>query len=279
MDVGTGLALFGSAELATRFLGPSADYIGEGIKSWTELRVENVRSVFEKATTKVGPSIHDDESVPSRVLARILDDGSYSSDSICTDYFGGILASSRSGISRDDRGASWAATAARLSAYQLRTHYILYTALRRLYVGESLNVGALNDCLLAGVFLPMDEYHTAMAREPGEDFDVIVDHAFWGLAREDLILTERAATGDKENLAPLFPEAPGTGIVFCPTSLGVEFFLWAHGYGKLNRNEFFNENRVFELVDPVEFPPVEQRVPFHFGAGTPIATRNEDAVP
>jgi len=36
MEVGTGLALLGSAHLVVKLLGPTADYIGSGIKTWTE---------------------------------------------------------------------------------------------------------------------------------------------------------------------------------------------------------------------------------------------------
>ncbi len=38
MDLGTGLALLGSAKLLEKLLGPTADYVGEGAKTWAQRR-------------------------------------------------------------------------------------------------------------------------------------------------------------------------------------------------------------------------------------------------
>lgn len=46
MKPGTGLTILGtavgSAKLVEKLLGPTADYLGEGLRQWTEKRVENV---------------------------------------------------------------------------------------------------------------------------------------------------------------------------------------------------------------------------------------------
>ncbi len=52
MDIVTGLALFGSAKLVGKILGPTAEYIGEGIKNWTEKRTNNVKNIFAIAQKK-----------------------------------------------------------------------------------------------------------------------------------------------------------------------------------------------------------------------------------
>src|SRR6185437_1579732 len=50
VDVGTGLAALGGAELSkemlAKLLGPTADYVGVGVQAWTEKRLANVRAVF-----------------------------------------------------------------------------------------------------------------------------------------------------------------------------------------------------------------------------------------
>lgn len=73
------------------------------------------------------------QAVPPLVMRDVLDDGSYRDDELTASYYGGILASSRSGISRDDRGAAFTALVGRLTTYQLRAHNILYRTINHLY--------------------------------------------------------------------------------------------------------------------------------------------------
>lgn len=68
IDPGTGIAIFGAtvgnAQTIQRILGPTADYIGEGIKTWTELRVNNVRRIIDSAERKLGENSRLTRSVP-----------------------------------------------------------------------------------------------------------------------------------------------------------------------------------------------------------------------
>ena len=109
MDLGTGLALFGSAELATKLLGPTVEYLGEGLKAWTALRIANTRQIFLKATQKAAPQLESPGAVPPKVLSSVLNHGSFSDDELGAEYFAGVLASSRSNTPRDDRGVGYAA--------------------------------------------------------------------------------------------------------------------------------------------------------------------------
>ena len=78
MEVGTGLVLLGGAGLVGKILGPTADYIGDGIKAWTQKRVHNFQNIFNKAARKLGDKIGEGGQVPPKVLKHILDDGSFS---------------------------------------------------------------------------------------------------------------------------------------------------------------------------------------------------------
>jgi hypothetical protein len=49
VDVGTGLALLGSVKLLEKMLGPTAEYIGDGLQTWAKKRTENVRRIFSFA--------------------------------------------------------------------------------------------------------------------------------------------------------------------------------------------------------------------------------------
>ena len=128
VDPGTGLAALGIAlggkDLVVKLLGPTAEYLGNGMKGFAERRVENVGKIFSNASKKLGSKLEDTGGVPPKVLKGIVEDGSFADDFLAVDYFGGVLASSRTGISRDDRGAYFNSLISRLSTYQLRAHYM-----------------------------------------------------------------------------------------------------------------------------------------------------------
>ena len=182
MDIGTGLALLGSAQVVSKLLGPTADYIGSGIQTWTEKRVGNVRNIFANASTKLGPRLDEPGFVPPRVLKGILDEGSFCEDPIATEYFGGVLASSRTDSPRDDRGASLIALLGRLSIYQIRAHYVLYHVTKLVLDGTLQNV---NTKELGPMYIwhGFDSFDHAMAFEEGEkvQYDNLLGHTFLGL--------------------------------------------------------------------------------------------------
>ena len=72
MEQGTGLTILGgaigSAKLIERILGPTADYLGKEIQSWTEKRLNNVKNIFSNAEKKLGKEIEKNGTVPPKVL-------------------------------------------------------------------------------------------------------------------------------------------------------------------------------------------------------------------
>jgi hypothetical protein len=231
------VALGTGAVLAQKILGPTADWIGQGLLTWTQDRVENLKHIFANAETKLGDAINDEGSVPPRVLGLILDQGSYASDPVATEYFGGILASSRSGVSRDDRGATMAALVTRLSFYQLRTHYIIYSVAHNLFRGRDILVGFNASRQANAILIPHLQYMRAMKFEKGEDFEVLVAHALNGLEKEGLI--DLFITGDETALAQVgIPNVPGPAFACVTSALGAELYLWAHGLSRTHINDF-----------------------------------------
>jgi hypothetical protein len=73
-------------------------------------------------------------------LKEILENGAWCEEELQVEYFGGVLASSRTGISRDDRGAYFTSLISRLSTYQLRSHYIFYHLFKKIFDGEDINI-------------------------------------------------------------------------------------------------------------------------------------------
>ena len=255
MDVGTGLALLGSAKLVEKLLGPTAGYIGEGIRTWTQKRVQNVNRIFGIAIKRTGSKIDQDGKVPPKILKGILDDGSFCDDSLAAEYFGGILASSRSGVSRDDREASFIALISTLSTYQIRSHYVFYHLIKKLFDGAGLRITLPDGRQGAQTYVPLDAYVTAMAIE-GEErdkFSSILSHVMFGLGKEGLI-EDTFEFGSAEQLKKRFKEAASPGIIFEPSVLGVELFLWGYGRSDLEANEFLNPANAFDIIGEVTIP-------------------------
>ena len=119
IDPGTGLTILGSAiggaKVVEKILGPTADYIGGQLKEWTEKKIKNTANIFKNAEKKLGDKINDEGKVPPKVLKGILEDGAWCEEELQVEYFVGVLASSRSGVSRDDRGAYFVSIISRLS--------------------------------------------------------------------------------------------------------------------------------------------------------------------
>jgi len=115
MEPGTELIIRCSAEILQKLLGPTADYLGGEIKSYTEKGLnyvrgrsekggkgeiksytekglENITIIFKAAIKKLGSKIETDGQVPPRILKEILDEGYFCEDELASEYFGGVLA-------------------------------------------------------------------------------------------------------------------------------------------------------------------------------------------
>jgi len=234
----TGLTIlgsaFGGAKLIRKLLGPTVEYIGDGVQNWPERRVENVASIFSNAKEKLGHRIESPGAVPPRVLKEILSEGSFCDNPITIDYFGGVLASSRSQVIRDDRGAAWAALVTRLSSYQIRSHFLAYWAIADHFRGLDFKVN-MEDQSQLKVLLPFSSYFVSMEHNSDEkkQFYALLNHSFFGLAKEGLIEDFVYGNSDtlKEHNKIDFQIPEEGGIYITPSPLGIELFFWAYGLG------------------------------------------------
>ena len=243
IDPGTGLTILGSAiggaKVVEKILGPTADYVGNQLKEWTEKKVNNTSNIFKNAEKKLGAKIEQEGRVPPKVLKGILEEGSWCEEELQVEYFGGVLASSRSGVSRDDRGAYFVSLITRLSSYQLRTHYLIYQAVKNHFDGQDMNVGDSSDRGKMELYIPYDTYAKAMDFTDEEigNFHVLMQHSIWGLDKEGLIATFQYGSADY--LKQRYKSVKGAGIIVQPSNLGIELFMWAYGYGQMPINAFF----------------------------------------
>lgn len=261
VDPGTGLTILGSAiggaKLVEKLLGPTADYVGTGLRGWAEKRVQNAGRIFAKAAEKLGNKIDEVGSVSPRVLKEVLDEGSYCDDELMAEYFGGVLASSRTGVSRDDRATSYLKLTSELSVYHVRLHYVMYTVWRRLFVGTSLRPTFSDDLEKMWLFSPKTFLMQAMDFSTEEPAGDILMQCATTLQRLDLM--KHAHWGTPEHVNPLnklsqWGEVREWGMTFAPTQFGIDYWLWAIGLGTVNRFAFLSKDLVLPKLPALTVP-------------------------
>ena len=142
---------------------------------------------------------------------------------------------------------------ARLSTYELRTHYIFYSVAHTLLRGRDIAFTINASREENRVLIPFMEYVRAMDYYAGEDIGVLLSHAVHGLAEEGLI--DSFASGSPEVLAQLgFTNVPGAAVAFQTSALGVELFLWAHGLSGTHINDFLNVPIASEITSQMNLP-------------------------
>ncbi len=250
--IGTGLAILGSKDILTKLLGPTADYVGGEVRNLVEKCNVNLDNIFRKATEKLGNRIEDKGIVSPRVLKHVLDEGRFCEDELASEYYGGILASSRSQNGRDDRGVTLLAVVKDLSVYQLRFHFLVYSLVNRHFKGQSTNLGDLSETRQLELFVPITVYDAAMDFSETEDRNAILSHCLFGLGRHDLIAN--FSSGQADFLRKKAPAIDVPGIILTPTLLGAELFLWAIGLTgasgrELLHTEVHGDVSGFKLVD------------------------------
>lgn len=255
MDVGTGLALLGPSQIVAKLLGPTADYLGSGMKEWTEKSVSNVKSIISHAVKKIGTKIDETGSVPPKVLKTILADGPFCDDHVAQEYYGGVLASARTGVSRDDRGAYFLELIRRLTSYQIRAHFILYSTIKKVFNGVGTNVQTNEGRSGLGTYIPAEEFDRAMDYQGSEieSANALLGHVFFGLTKEGLI-EPGFQSGPIGHLTKFYPGATEPGTILHPSALGIEFFLSANGKGDLANNQFLNSTINFGRIDGIRLP-------------------------
>lgn len=225
-----------------KLLGPTAEYLGAGLQEFTQKRVENIGRILKKADDKLGEKRESPGSIPPKVLKTVINDGSYNDDTVAVEYFGGVLASSRTELGRDDRGARIAKLVDDLSTYQLRTHYLIYSSVKQMFSEKNYQFN-MDDRHKMELFFPFTSYASAMGftKDEYSKAEPLLRHTFFGLCNEDLI-ENNFQYGPKDNMTARVKEAKSDGVVFSPSALGAELFLWAFGEGDKGLIYIFSED-------------------------------------
>jgi hypothetical protein len=247
-EVGTGLTALaialGGKELFVKMLGPTAEYLGEQGKDYSQKKIENLSKIFTSAKKYLGPKLEEENSgIPPRVFKEVIDNGSFCEDEICAEYYGGVLASSRSGVPRDDRAIVMLDLIKSLSTYQTRAHYIFYQILRTIFLGSSNEINSEPSSFT--LYIPSQVFFDAFLLEEGEDYDAICRHSIVGLGNKGLIKDDFLG-GSKDFLSARYPKSSenfnSDGFIITPTIMGVQLFLWANALSKENENNFISND-------------------------------------
>lgn len=109
-------------------LGPTLGELGEDLKRLYALGRDRIfAAAFKKLRNP-----EDGKKANLRVARDVLWNGAFTDDEICAEYFGGVLAASRSEDGRDDGNIQFVTTIKSLSSSQLRLHYFIYVGLNQL---------------------------------------------------------------------------------------------------------------------------------------------------
>lgn len=237
--IGVGaIAAYLGSDGVQKLLGPTAEYLGSGLKDFVERRVATIGRMFHVAEVKLGAQLDQPGQIPPKVLKEILDEGSFANDDLAVEYLGGILASSRTEAGRDDRGARIAKLVNRLSTYQLRTHYLLYISVRNAFAASGFNMGMIDRPKMR-MFIPFSGYSAAMDFSQAEqsEYENLLAHIFFGLHTEGLI-EDAFLIAPVEEIKKSLPAAAEGGVIFQPSALGTELFMWALGQSGLGMKIF-----------------------------------------
>lgn len=215
--------------------GESALYVGDGFNVLPERRRANVVRIADSAIRRLGARIADPGRVPPRIVGAILSGGSYCDDRLACEYWGGIVAASRSPDRSDDRGLRLLKLLDRLTLHQIRTHFLLYATLRRLLMTRASpgEIDFENRRYRMAVFVPAASYLAGMGFGGPETFAApeLIDDALSGLGMEALL--DGSNYGAEEYLKRFFKTGVirGEGIVFAPSIPGIRLFLRGAGAG------------------------------------------------
>ena len=215
---------------AKRVLGPALEEMGEDFKKLYALgRDKIIRAARRKIT-----NLDDGKRANLRVARDVFWNGAFSNTDICVEYFGGILAASRSEDGQDDDAIQFLDVIRSMSSSQLKLHYILYTCLNKILMqsNDKPNVASGRDIQARVAYFSWQEL--------AESFNIEAHTALNILHREGL-LHEYKLEYDGANDAKL------AYIMIRPTTFGI--FLYAAVHNRLEEWPNFGRKEFGEFPE------------------------------
>lgn len=238
---------------ASKMLGSTAKYLDDERGRLATQANANLARIFDGAIRRLGSRVEEPGAVNPRVLKQVWDEGRFIEDELVAEYFAGLLASARSKDGRDDRVLSLLSTVRDLSVFDLQFHFLVYSTVRRLFVGQRFSVAVQEDRVRSGVFLPFRVYVGALSLDNGPAAQELAAHSLITLIKYELI-DHRFTMGPAEKLKQQCPRAQEPGMIVIPSFFGAELFLWAHGYAGRCVDELLCADLAFDSAVPMRIP-------------------------
>ncbi|MDQ7005361.1 MAG: hypothetical protein Q9N67_10760 [Ghiorsea sp.] len=242
---GAAVIAYLSKDGVSKLLGPTADYLGGELKELVEKSQNNVYSVFKRAEKKCGDRLDKPGTVNPRVMKHVYDEARFCENELLSEYFGGVLASSRTKLGKDDRGVYYSQIVQALSSYQVSCHYLFYYLIWMLSKGKKLDLNDYNDRKSLTLVLPAEVYAATFNITDTKKEIVYIAHSLSGLSKSDLI-GAGFEFAPPDTLKKSGVEVTSHSFVIEPTITGIELFIWAHGRGNDGLNAFLDQSLVEE---------------------------------
>lgn len=221
--------------VANKLLGKTADAIAIDIAKIYSSGKEKLLSVFARKIK----DMDDWKQANLRVARDVLLNGAFTDESICAEYFWGILASSRSDDGKDDSGVYYVDIIKSLSSAQLHLHYVIYRSLNNLFISDitKVNLNVWQSTELYSIKI----YFSAI--ELGK-IGLKIDTDLEALYRKWLIheyKTDNHKISDKDSILPY--------VSVVPTTLGIQLLCIA--------NNMFSDWRSFTTKNIGDFKDIQ----------------------
>ena len=216
-----------------KVLGPTLDQLGLDVGKIYQAGRDRI---IEAARNKI-KNIEDSAKANLRVSRDVFLNGAFTDEAICAEYFGGILAASRSKDGKDDTGIFYTDIIKSLSSSQLHLHYVIYQCLNKLLVADetkkNLNVGLGTDIQTLEIY-----FNTIELTYLGLKIDTDLEALF----RKGLLIKYA------NNAEKISDEGVLQFTQAGPTTLGVQLFMIANNDLSNWRGYPFSEYNDFENI-------------------------------
>lgn len=135
-----GTTIVSGLYVAKKILGPTLDTMGEDLK---RLYVAGRDRVFSAAERKI-ENLDDGQRANLRTARDVLWHGAVTEDAVSAEYYGGLLAASRSSDGQDDTAIPFVNAIKSLSRRQLKMHFDIYWSLEQMMLAQKAE-GNLRD--------------------------------------------------------------------------------------------------------------------------------------
>ena len=138
------------------------------------------------------------------------------------------MASSIVGSQQDNRAGVYGLLIQNMSIYQIRAHYLFYSVIRKLYVGQSLNLSDIQNRSLIQTYISCDLFGKTVFKSEydKEHASYLYEHIMHGLCRLNLI-EAGFVFGSSQHISSFGPpNVSKPGLIFQPAIIGIELFLW-----------------------------------------------------